>query len=685
MRTAFHFSGDCTLVEVSVDISGFTPASLPFCSIPFFTEPTMVPREPQVIFPPVVPPHICDCITFAGTGRPGRIYKNAVRPVISMHVTQGEDCCDQHISLMAQINVPCFPLTVECSSTAHFEDTLFPHVSLHLQRIATSITLSTGTNGSGTVIDDQCRLGLSFDLAIPRLSFNFSCMAFGVTKSQTQHGGSRFSYAVDIHQTRTVTVDISGKTHWVDCRISFNFDFQYPSDLSCMAFGITKSQTQHVGPGFSYDVQIKQVRSGSACYISFNFDFQYLPPGNLQINYDTTGCVTMDAAIVCASHGTCRLSWHISVGLHITFSRMPSGHIVQQGGFTERCTIFSYGHGTLYTVCDPCDLVFKLSMSVKMRAQNWLHANYDGNDYWVVQHDKKNEYGAASTMLSFREIHHLSFSPQCTIYLSYHKIVVEFDASYGHERTWTRLTINSHTVLGMLPCQLSGLHVSPHISGPIKMFTIRKTPGQCCDYSIHLDISVGAGNPKFTCDMLQGGSHVQINKQVDGTCQIDISWQVLPPRFSCGQLVAGRDITIWVDAWSRCVIESEWTCGKFIAGRHMSIHSTRILGLDGYHSYCAFDATFTRFSCGDAQACFTFGTFLTHYHSPPEPELVIAHKCSGLYNGVLTIPGILDLCTVGSGRLMYNLYFILLRFQCGHLVSRGISGSPYYYVTACPV
>jgi len=64
MRLPFDMTGDCTMFTMDIDVSNFIPEDLPFCSIPTFTTPTFVPREPEILSPDIMIPDIHDKYSF---------------------------------------------------------------------------------------------------------------------------------------------------------------------------------------------------------------------------------------------------------------------------------------------------------------------------------------------------------------------------------------------------------------------------------------------------------------------------------------------------------------------------------------------------------------------------------------------------------------------------------------------
>jgi len=152
MRSAFHFSSECTVMAVSVDIYNFTPSGLPFCSIPPFTTPTMIPREPQIILPPVVPPDLCHCITFLSADTTIRVGGDISTPAFNVDIRRcTEDCCNQQFSVRGTLDIPCMPFNVQLDKTIHVGS--MPAVNF------------TGGMVAGTA--GECRLSLNLDIQIP--------------------------------------------------------------------------------------------------------------------------------------------------------------------------------------------------------------------------------------------------------------------------------------------------------------------------------------------------------------------------------------------------------------------------------------------------------------------------------------------------------------------------------------
>ena len=114
---------------MDVETSGFIPEELPFCTIPPFTNPTFVPREPELVPPDVMLPDICRCFTFeytsdveiGGTGTPGLD--------LSIHRST-DNCCELAFSVFLDGNIPCMPFTFDSSASLTFGNTADIHLSV---------------------------------------------------------------------------------------------------------------------------------------------------------------------------------------------------------------------------------------------------------------------------------------------------------------------------------------------------------------------------------------------------------------------------------------------------------------------------------------------------------------------------------------------------------------------------
>ena len=631
MRSAFHFSGECTIVEVSVDISHFVPVGLPFCSIPPFTEPTMIPREPQVIIPPIVPPHICDCITFHGTATVGRIRKDITRPHLSLRVSSNEDCCDQQLELVGGFDSPCFPLAVSCYATAHFAITAHPHVAFELSRIATSEVVTPGSQGAPTVFHDECRLRLSFDLAIPNFSANLTCMAFAVTKSQTLHTGGRFSYAIDIRQTRTRTI-VSGVTHFEDCRISFNFDFQVP------------------------------------------------PPGNLFVNMDLAGCISGNAGVWCATHGSCHLSIHLKVTMHFSCTIKLAGPLRLHGLFTGSCTHTHLAHGTVKaTHCNHCAIKLAMTYSLHLSAKHWLNMNKVDPDNWYVEHDPKSEaHNPAHHIDSFsvEELQRISVGPGCrTFYGQFQMVDFDFDRTYGHEVTCYRTPLTWKQI-GLLP----SCHGLRGPTGPRGSRGSRGTQGPRGPTG-HTGRTGPAGPSGH-----RGSRGSCITPGCETICNCITAGYLLEKYYSNGHCHIAHDCNLLADG--------PIAIGPFAAGFRCYSHGT--LRYDSVQWVgdveCGHLSTMGRMSavgavyvkcwtnayqsCQDIRDCFTAGNMIGLHQSGE--VFVIDHTCTGALAGegssAWPMKVVVDISVFANGLIAHRAD-IAFSYKCGHIVGVRFAGS----------
>ena len=181
----------CTLVPFT--LPEYIPDLLPFCSIPDFTSPTFVARDPEVIGPDIVLPDIFNCIT-------GRrlTYTPVVNPSgftlprpqfsdkLTLHINAATmDCGSPEIEF--DLAIPCLPLSVNASG------------------VVTLVTHNSVSFNAAMVQDSRsCRLSMNLVFSLDSAGFNVSLnKAFGVTvqcntctvKGGTV-GGSDWSYDV---------------------------------------------------------------------------------------------------------------------------------------------------------------------------------------------------------------------------------------------------------------------------------------------------------------------------------------------------------------------------------------------------------------------------------------------------------------------------------------------------------
>lgn len=117
-RQPFEMTGACTMYSMDIDVSTFIPYTLPFCSVPDFTEPTFVPRLPEQVAPDLIMPDLCQCITHEVTIN--RVFGVAnADGTFAVRITRvdGGDCCDQQFLLDADLQIPCIPFNINCNLT----------------------------------------------------------------------------------------------------------------------------------------------------------------------------------------------------------------------------------------------------------------------------------------------------------------------------------------------------------------------------------------------------------------------------------------------------------------------------------------------------------------------------------------------------------------------------------------
>lgn len=117
-RQPFDMTGVCTVYTMNIDVSTFIPFTLPFCSVPPFTEPTFVPREPEPVSPDLVLPDLCQCITHEVTVNKifGVLEADATFAVRVTRTDSG-DCCDQQFLIDVDLATPCIPFDLHCNAS----------------------------------------------------------------------------------------------------------------------------------------------------------------------------------------------------------------------------------------------------------------------------------------------------------------------------------------------------------------------------------------------------------------------------------------------------------------------------------------------------------------------------------------------------------------------------------------
>jgi hypothetical protein len=176
MREPFVMSGDCTVEHISIDPSSLIPPSLPFCSIPPFTSPTMVPREPEIISPDLDTPDLCHCITFCQAKTTFNFVEDLSHAGFDIRISRvTQDCCDQQFSVNALVNIPCLPLSVNTDVTIHIGTAGVPPTAVF------SGHMTAPASG-------DCMLDLFLDIKIPPFSFGVSGLIMTVGSIDVSYG-----------------------------------------------------------------------------------------------------------------------------------------------------------------------------------------------------------------------------------------------------------------------------------------------------------------------------------------------------------------------------------------------------------------------------------------------------------------------------------------------------------------
>lgn len=203
---SFDVNNQCTWVSLpypqedraSCTLEHFTqpdyiPDLLPFCSIPDFTSPTFVARDPEVIVPDIVLPDIFNCITGRRVSytpvvvSAGTLPRPQFADKLTMHLNAATmDCGSPELEF--DLAIPCLPLSVNASG---------------------KITLTTHNSVSfnaAMVSDDSrsCRLSMNLVFNLDSSGFDFTYnKAFGVTVQCNtctvkagSVGGSGWSYEI---------------------------------------------------------------------------------------------------------------------------------------------------------------------------------------------------------------------------------------------------------------------------------------------------------------------------------------------------------------------------------------------------------------------------------------------------------------------------------------------------------
>lgn len=153
-RSPFQVPSGCPQIVVDTNFLG----SLPFCSVPSFSDPTFAPRLVPVLPPDIAPPENCICLSFHVTA--AERIMDIPSPMLSMRVAKvGEDCCDgvQQVSLF--MDVPCMPVYVKAKG----QISLLADMSIHAA--TAMISLKKGKSPS-------CGLSLAVNIDIPCVPFD---------------------------------------------------------------------------------------------------------------------------------------------------------------------------------------------------------------------------------------------------------------------------------------------------------------------------------------------------------------------------------------------------------------------------------------------------------------------------------------------------------------------------------
>lgn len=158
-RSPFQVPSGCPQIVVDTNFLG----SLPFCSVPSFSDPTFAPRLAPVLPPDIAPPENCICLSFHVTAQ--ERIRDTATPLLSMRVGKvGEDCCDgvQQVSLF--MDIPCMPVFVKSRGQV----SLLADMSIHAA--TAMVSLKKGAAPS-------CGLSLAVNIDIPCVPFDIETSA----------------------------------------------------------------------------------------------------------------------------------------------------------------------------------------------------------------------------------------------------------------------------------------------------------------------------------------------------------------------------------------------------------------------------------------------------------------------------------------------------------------------------
>ena len=353
MRPPFEMTGDCTAITIDIDTSGFIPDEFPFCSIPSFTDPTLVPREPEVVIPDIMLPDICRCWTYTLT-KDIIIGEVGLEPYANWSIHRAtDDCCELVYSYYFTLHVPCMPFDFESTGNIEIVDTTAAiDVDLGLRSGTCALDLdvdvdipclpftvsadATINTGKITVDFDRnagsgiCELDLNINISLPWPSFPepFSCGDLGTVNITVNRGTDEtfdvsgafdqscnlnlefdigfpsFScgdIAPQLGVSRLIKVGGDGKFEvdagWSECELQLDFDISFPPAFSCSLLE-TPSVLVNIGGDGKFEVDA----GWSECELQLDFDISFPPAFSCGL---LTGDKWIDIASL--SGGTCEI------------------------------------------------------------------------------------------------------------------------------------------------------------------------------------------------------------------------------------------------------------------------------------------------------------------------------------------------------------------------------------------
>ena len=225
MRDPFVMTGSCPPLSVNIDILD----DLPICSIPGFTEPTMVLRMPEIAPPDIAPPDFCVCISVDATVAAKIVPATTPSGTMTWR-PKTADCCDGDYNLDLSLDIPCMPLSVSASADAKIGDEL--RLDVHFDR-----------NG------ESCDLGLNISLEIP-------CMPLSVT-------ADAFAAFGDILDARLRVERVVGESQ---CAL----DFLLSLDVPCMPLDARVDVHAAFGEQLDAYMNVSRIADGSRCELDMD-------------------------------------------------------------------------------------------------------------------------------------------------------------------------------------------------------------------------------------------------------------------------------------------------------------------------------------------------------------------------------------------------------------------------------